>query len=283
MTKKIISAGFVFLVCCFSLAAQSKALPKGNLFIIGGGDRTNDLVKSLLQVADLSPKDYVAILPMSSIEPDTSYFYIKSDLEKWCSNYIAFLNFTREQTNDKIRLDSVKNAKLIFITGGDQARFMKVVLHTPLYSVIHEAYENGSTISGTSAGAAVMSKYMVTGNQLRGDSVYHSTFDRLWDKNVEFQEGLGLLDSVIIDQHFVVRSRYNRMLSALAAFPTFTCVGIDESTAIVVHHKEIKIVGESQVIVMREPEHLQVDNKGLIKFSDAKMSIYTAGDYFKIP
>ena len=85
---------------------------------------------------------------------------------------------------------------------------------------------------------------------------------------MEFHEGLGLLDSVIIDQHFIVRSRYNRMLSALAAFPTFTCVGIDESTAIVVHHKEVKIVGESQVIVMREPEHLQIDNKGLIKFSD---------------
>ena len=171
MIKKISSTAALFIAVCFFATAQNNSSAKGNLFIIGGGDRTDGLVKSLLQTAGLSSKDYIAILPMSSAEPDSSYFYIKSDLEKWCSNYIAFLNFTRAQTSDKTRLDSVKNAKLIFITGGDQERFMKVVLHTPLYNVIHEAYENGSTISGTSAGAAVMSKYMVTGNQLRGDTI----------------------------------------------------------------------------------------------------------------
>ena len=67
-------------------------------------------------------------------------------------------------------------------------------------------------------------------------------------------QGFGLLDSVIIDQHFIVRSRYNRMV-CIGCIPHVYNVGIDESTAIVVHHKEVKIVGESQVIVMREPEH----------------------------
>lgn len=283
MTQKLYIALLSLLFFTCSLNAQNNsAFPKGNLFIIGGGDRTDDLVKALLQTADLSAKDYIAVLPMSSAEPDSSYFYIKSDLEKWCGNYIAFLNFKREQTSDRSKLDSVRNAKLIFITGGDQSRFMNVVLNTPLYDVIHEAYNNGSTISGTSAGAAVMSKYMITGNQLRGDTVYHSTFDRLWDKNIEFQEGLGLLDSVIVDQHFIVRSRYNRMISALAAFPAFTCAGIDESTAIVVHQHTIKVVGESQVIMMKAPENLRTDNKGLIKFSDVKVSIYTSGDSFKL-
>ena len=35
---------------------------------------------------------------------------------------------------------------------------MNIVLHTPVYDAIHTAYANGSTIAGTSAGAAVMSE-----------------------------------------------------------------------------------------------------------------------------
>ena len=255
---------------------------KGSLFIIGGGDRTPSIMQALMETAALGKHDHIAILPMSGSEPDTSFYYIKQDLEPLCNNTIAFLNFTKDKVNDKQWLDSLKSAKLIFITGGDQSRFMKAVANTPVIDAIHYAYKNGATIGGTSAGAAVMSKHMVTGNQLRGDTVYHSTFDRIWDKNIEFEQGLGLLDSIIIDQHFIVRSRYNRMISALEAHPTYTCIGIDESTAIIVHASTIKIAGESQVIVMKQPENIRANKNGLIKFDDVKMSIYSSGDSFKI-
>lgn len=274
--KTILS--FILLFALSTAQAQ-----KGNLFIIGGGDRTPAVMKAMMQTAQLNKTDFVAILPMSSAEPDTSFFYIKQDLDSVCTNSVAFLNFTKDKVNDKVWLDSLKKAKLIFITGGDQSRFMKAVLHTPVYDAIHFAYNNGSTIAGTSAGAAVMSKYMITGNQLRGDTEYHATFDRLWNKNIEFEEGLGLIDSsIIIDQHFVVRSRYNRMISALESHPTFTCIGIDESTAIIVHQKQIKVAGESQVIVMQQPKNMRTTTNGLIKFDAVNMRIYTSGDIFKI-
>jgi len=267
---------FVFLG--ISLSAQQKnPSPKGKLFIIGGGDRSDMLVKKLLETADLKKTDHIAILPMSGAEPDTSYYYIKQDLEKFCGNVISNLNFTPDKINNKEWLDSVESAKLIFITGGDQIRFMKVVLHTPIYEAIHHAYEKGSTVAGTSAGAAVMSREMITGNQL-GDTVYHETFNKVRDNNIEFKEGLGLIDSVIIDQHFIKRSRYNRLLSALGKFPTFTCIGIDEGTAIIVDKKKISVTGVSQVIVMKKPKGLQITSSGLIKFHDLNESIYTDGD-----
>ncbi|MBG9376542.1 cyanophycinase [Panacibacter sp. DH6] len=255
---------------------------KGSLFIIGGGDRTPAVMQAMMQTAALGKADHIAILPMSGAEPDTSFYYISQDLKPLCSNTIAMLNFTRDKVNDRQWLDSLKTAKLIFITGGDQSHFMKAVLHTPVFDAIHEAYKNGATIAGTSAGAAVMSKHMVTGNQLRGDTVYHSTFDRIWNKNIQFEPGLGLLDSVIIDQHFVVRSRYNRMMSALEAYPSYTCIGIDESTAIIVHAGKITVAGDSQVIVMKQPTNIRANKDGLIQFDDVLMSIYTAGEYFKI-
>jgi cyanophycinase len=158
---------------------------------------------------------------------------------------------------------------------------MNIVLNTPIYTAIHEAYQNGATIAGTSAGAAVMSKQMITGNQLT-DTVYRSTFPKLVVENIEFKTGLGLLTNAIIDQHFIVRSRYNRLFSAIASFPMFTCIGIDEETAIIVQGNRVKVSGSSQVVVIRNIVKLEVTKKRQIKFKDIRFSIFTDGDEFFI-
>jgi cyanophycinase len=218
---------------------------------------------------------------MSSESPDTSYYYFKTDIETVCSNAIVNFNFTREKVNKKSWLDSLEHAKLVFITGGDQNRFMNTVLNTPVYKAIHKAYANGATIAGTSAGAAVISRSMITGNELT-DTSYHATFSKIQYNNIEIKEGLGLLDSAVIDQHFIVRSRYNRLLSVLARYPFYYCIGIDEATAIIVQGNKVKVTGESQVIVMKKPEQLKITSMGLIKWKDIEFSIYTSGDEFFI-
>lgn len=266
------------LLLCLPVFSQNK----GNLFIIGGGHKSEALMKQLLATAQINPNDYIAILPMSTEEPDTSFYYITEDFKTVCSNKTVNFNFTKTDVNKTAWLDSVRNAKLIYITGGDQSLFMNVVLNTPIHQAIKDAYKNGATIAGTSAGAAVMPYYMFTGNQLLGDTTYESTFPKLWYNNIEIKEGLGLLDSAIIDQHFIARSRYNRMLSAIAQHPTLPCIGIDEGTAIIVHNNNVKVAGRSQVIVFSNPQHLQVTKNGFIKFDDVKMSVYTDGDEFKI-
>jgi len=222
------------------------------------------------------------VLPMSSAEPDTSYFYFKKDIEGLCKNTIANLNFAADKVINSLWLDSLKHAKLIFITGGDQARFIKAVLHTPVYDAIHAAYNNGATIAGTSAGAEVMPHDMITGNQLGGDTAYSETFKKITSGNIDIKEGLGLIDSTIIDQHFIKRSRYNRLISALAKYPSYPCIGIDESTAIIVTGKKVEVAGEGQVIVLSHPEGLVINNKGQIKWKDVKMAILTAGDEFNL-
>ncbi len=270
----------ILLALCYNItkAQKSTAEPKGKLFIIGGGDRTSALMKSLLAAANLQKSDYVAVLPMASSEPDSSYYYFKEDIDKLCTNTIAYLNFSADKVNNKQWVDSLENAKLIFICGGDQARFMRAVLHTPVYGAIHRAYNKGATISGSSAGAAVMNRYMITGNELLGDTAYHETYRKIVDGNMEIKEGLGMIDSVIVDQHFIKRSRYNRLISALAKYPSFPCIGIDESTAIIVEGKKITVAGESQVIVFSNPQGLSINARGQIKWKDINMAILADGD-----
>lgn len=276
---KIFTVLFAVFICTAVYAQPHASYPKGKLFIIGGGDRPPSLMKSLLSTAALAPNDYAVVLPMSSAEPDTSFYYFKEDFKPVSGNTLVNFNFTAATVNRQQWLDSLKHAKLIFITGGDQERFMKVVLNTPVYDAIHAAYQNGATIAGTSAGAAVMSKNMITGKEFT-DTVYRATFRKLQDENIEIKTGLGLISNAVIDQHFVVRSRYNRLLSALALYPTLACIGIDEETAIIVQGNKIKVSGGGQVILVRNPKELKVTAGKLIKFKDVEFSIYTDGDEF---
>lgn len=279
--KYALSLALSFTLIFTSAWAQKPA--KGKLFIIGGGSRSNDLIKKLVETADLKAKDYVVVLPMASEVPQESVEGIAQQISQVVPNKITSFNFSRATTGNKRWVDSLRNAKLIYIAGGSQDRFMDVVWNTPVYEAIHSAYRSGSTVAGTSAGAAVMSKVMITGQQLAGDTSYKETFDKLWDKNIEFKEGLGLLDSVIIDQHFLKRSRHNRLISALAAQPDFICIGIDESTAIIVKGKDVEVTGESQVMRISEPEGLKTTDKGLIKIKDLQFGLYADGDRFMLP
>lgn len=271
--------GFVVLLCSNFTEAQT---PKGKLFIIGGGNRSDALMKQVLTVADLSKKDYIVVLPMSSEEPDSSFIFFKTQMVKLTANPIVMLNFNKETAQNQTLADSLQKAKLIFISGGDQTRFMNVVQNTPVKTAIQKAYQNGSTISGTSAGAAVMSEKMITGNQ-KLQKEYSGTFDNIRYDNLETSEGLGLLKTAIIDQHFLKRNRYNRLLSALVEFPTLTGIGIDESTAIIVRNNQIEVAGESEVIVVKSPKGiLKAKTGNLVSIENLQMSIYTAGQKFNI-
>ena len=257
---------------------------KGNLFIIGGGDRPLSMMQQMIATAQLHQKDYVAVLPMSGTNPDTSFFYIKEDIKKVCNNAIVMFNFTKATVNNQEWLDSLQHAKLIFITGGDQSRFMDIVLHTPIHEAIKKAFVNGATIAGTSAGAAMMSQQMITGNELLGDSIGSGPFTKINYNMVEIKEGLGLITTAIIDQHFIIRSRYNRLLSVLAANPTLQCIGIDEATAIIIQDKKVTVSGESQVIRMRLPAKKKTTAvKGdKVRLQQVQLDVLTEGDVFML-
>ena len=272
----------LIVILLFTVSQLQAQSPKGKLFIIGGGDRSDALMKQVLSVSELTKKDFIVVLPMSSEEPDSSFIFFKTQMVKLTPNPIVMLNFNKETAQNKKLTDSLQKAKLIFISGGDQTRFMNVVQNTPIQMAIQKAYQNGSTISGTSAGAAVMSEKMITGNQ-KLQKEYSGTFDNIRYDNLETVEGLGLLKTAIIDQHFLKRNRYNRLLSALVEFPTLTGIGIDESTAIIVRNNQIEVAGESEVIVVKNPKGILKSKKNnLISIENLHMSIYTAGQKFNI-
>jgi cyanophycinase len=277
--KIIVNLFVIIMLLQTGLMAQST---KGKLFIIGGGDRTDNLMRKMLAVSHLTKNDYIVVLPMASEEPDSSFFYFKNQIEKLTIHKIVMFNFDKSILHKKELIDSLQKAKLIFISGGDQNRFMDVVNNTTVFTAIHAAYKNGSTIAGTSAGAAVMCEHMITGNQ-KLDTNYNATFNKIQYNNLETKQGLALIKNVIIDQHFLKRNRYNRLVTAMVEFPTYVCIGIDEGTAIIVHNKQIEIAGESEVVVLKNINGISKSKKNnLVGIKKLEISVYYEGQQFNL-
>jgi cyanophycinase len=251
------------------------AEPKGKLFIIGGGSRPMEMMEGLVRIS-MSDDGYALVMAQSSIEPDTSFFYVEKQLVEFTDRPIIHLDSAKAET---FPIDSILNADLIYLTGGDQNRFLRKV-SAAYQEAILQAYHGGATIAGTSAGAALMSKVMITGDQ-KNEPEYESTYSRLEYGNAITTEGLGLLDSVVVDQHFVARSRYNRILSVMADLDYPMGAGIEESTALVVLPKGATVVGEGQVIVFSRPlEYSKNDDR--IGFRNMNLSAYLEGDTFNL-
>lgn len=266
----------VFLAFNFTFSQKSK----GKLFIIGGGSRPDFLVDRMIKEAGLKSGETVAIFPHASEEQDSSFYYAKQQFEK--RNLKALdCAFKKDEKLPPSKLDSLKTAKLIYIGGGDQVRFMEIINSNPeVKNLLKSAYQNGKMIAGTSAGAAVMSEVMITGNQLKYKD-YENTFDNIEIKNVETKQGLGFIKTAVIDQHFVVRSRYNRLLSLIIENPTYKGIGIDEGTAILVKNGEAEVVGRAQVIVFKNPKQSKKLNGDKLGAQGITLDIYLNGEKFK--
>ncbi|MGC1630994.1 MAG: cyanophycinase [Gelidibacter sp.] len=270
----------VFIGSAFCVAPVS-AQSKGKLVIIGGGSRPSAMVDRIINESGIDKSGYAIILPMSSAEPDSAVYYSgKQFIEKGIKN-IYCLDFVKDEVLTTSKVDSIRNAKMIYISGGDQNRFMDIVAGTAIEKAIHESYAKGGVIAGTSAGAAVMSKLMITGNELKHPD-YSSTFRNIEGDNIEIKTGLGMLTNVIIDQHFVKRSRYNRLISAVIEHPEMLGIGIDEATAILVSGNNAEIIGDSQVIVLKNPKRSKNVQGDKLGAHNLQLNVYLPGTKFKL-
>ena len=127
-------------------------------------------------------------------------------------------------------------------------------------------YREGAVVGGTSAGVAIMSDSMITGNQTPpGDTTgyYGDECLAIERRRVEIVSGLGFLPEAIVDQHFIRRERHNRLLSAVLERPSLLGVGIDESTALEVGPDgRWRVIGESAVLIY-DARKARITGRGL--------------------
>ncbi|HEK85286.1 MAG: cyanophycinase [Candidatus Saccharicenans sp.] len=223
--------------------------PRGHLFIIGGGERPEFMMKKFIDLANKSGDSKIIVLPMASATPEETGQEMVEEFKRLGVNSVSYFNFSRAEAEKAESAALLNGAGGIFFSGGVQTRITEAILNTPVHKKITELYQKGAVIGGTSAGAAVMSELMITGDEVRKAEEGHE-FETIQAGNVILVKGLGLVKKAIIDQHFATRKRHNRLMSVIAEHPDLLGVGIDESTAIIINPDEtFEVIGNKNVII----------------------------------
>lgn len=271
-----------FLTLLLVSCSQSKS-QKGNLIIIGGGPRPDYIMGKIVQLAG-SEKARIVIVPSASSKPLETALYQKKQFESHNPEIVDYILSTNNVVDSDSNLEKLDNATGIFISGGDQRRLSKSLLGTEVLDKIKSIYDNGGVIGGTSAGAAVMSKIMITGDELINQDTTYS-FISIQKENIDTKEGFGFITNAIIDQHFVKRKRHNRLISLVLEHPDHVGIGIDESTAIWVKpDNTFEVLGESSVIVLdaTHSKNIRSNNDLYISGENIVMHVMLSGQKFDL-
>jgi cyanophycinase len=224
---------------------------RGTLLIVGGGSQPDDLVQRFVDLAG-GTKARIAVVPMASEAAQASGEEKAEQLRGFGAEVVIF-NINRFQAESASTVRQLDGVTGIWFGGGDQIRLTRILLGTPVLQAMHRLYEKGAVLGGTSAGAAIMTDSMLTGNQRQpGDTLgyYGDEYPDVARGVIEVVPGLGFLHGVIVDQHFLRRERHNRLFSAVLERPTMVGVGIDEGTAIEVQPDGMwQVRGRSAVAV----------------------------------
>jgi len=258
--------------------------PKGTLFIIGGGHRSIEMMQRYVALAGGADRARIVVIPNASGDGDTSCWDMAKEFHALGVREVNCCLLDREQASDPRSAEKLDGATAIYFTGGDQSRVTKALAGTPVQKRLLELYRDGAVIGGTSAGAALMSQVMITGDErLNADSV--NAFHFIRKDNIVTIEGMGFLDDAIIDQHFITRKRHNRLISVVLEHPNLVGVGIDEATAIILRPGgSFEVTGEGSVIVY-DATHaagIRTDQHGNFSAHDVVMHLLVAGDGYDL-
>jgi cyanophycinase len=256
---------------------------KGHLVIIGGGDKASYIMQKIVDFAG-GVNSKIVVIPNASSDPKGSAEYNVEEFKNLGCTNVEYVMFNREDADKDSLVEKLNGATGIFFSGGDQSFLTRDMLGTKLLDKVYEIYNNGGVIGGTSAGAAVMSKLMITGNELINKDT-SDIFISIQKSNVEVKEGFGFIKTAFIDQHFIKRKRLNRSISVILENPELLGICIDESTCIIVNPDDtFKVLGENQVIVLDAEgcKNIRTDKNGNLGAEDLKMHIMISGDRFNL-
>ncbi len=273
--------------------------PKGKLIVIGGSvdrgsfsESKDDLKRNLMffekgilkRITTESLKKDLSkieiITTASNIPEEVGEEYIKAFAQLGVLN-VSVLNIkTREEANSPENVDRLKVADVVVFTGGDQLRLTSIFGGTAFHHLLLEKYQNEEfIISGTSAGAAASSNNMI---------YQGSSHEALLKGEVKITGGLGFINNVIIDTHFVQRGRIGRLLYACASNPINLGIGLGEDTGLlIVNGNNMEAIGSGLVMLvdgthMKDTNISDVEIGEPVSIENLIVHVMSLGDHYDL-
>jgi cyanophycinase len=218
-----------------TVATQAAPIAKGSLVICGGGSLPNRVLVRFVELAGGDEGRLVVIPTAGSDEEAVDETEI---IRRWTELGLGSVwvlhTRDRKEADSATFVEPLGKATGVWFQGGQQSRLADSYVGTATERAIVELFRRGGVVGGTSAGAAIQSRIMIqSGNPIP-----------------KIATGLDLLPGAIIDQHFLHRNRFNRLLLAVRKHPECIGVGIDETTAVAFQRGECCVLGGSYVTVV---------------------------------
>lgn len=276
-------------------------VPKGKLVIIGGavdlGSSLNfneninhphylkfferGILKRIITESAKGADSVVEVITTASQIPEiVGIEYVKSFKQLQVENVTVIDIRSREDANKQEYLDRISKADVIMITGGDQLRLTAIFGGTQFLQILKRRYiEEDFLIAGTSAGAAAASTNMI----YRG-----SSSEALIKGEVQITGGLGFLDSVIIDTHFVQRGRIGRLFYAVASNPGMLGIGLGEDAGLLITENNcMEAIGSGLTILVdgryiSETSIYAVEMGSPVSISDLRVHVMSIFDQYDL-
>jgi cyanophycinase len=187
----------------------------------------------------------IEVVTTATTIPDELYkAYLNGFMLLGCDNVGKLDIKTSKQADSPEILQRLQEVDGLMFTGGDQLKIPEVFRDTKALEIIKHRYQHEEKflVAGTSAGAMALTKVMIEGS---------IETQPLVKGIVVLGNGLGLLNNVIIDTHFVNRRRIPRMIEAIATNPNLVGIGLGEDTGILISKgNEIETIGSGLVVIL---------------------------------
>ena len=183
------------------------------------------------------------ITTASKIPKEIGPEYVKAFNSLGATNIDVLYIEKREQAMDPEILERLKATDVVMLTGGDQLRLTSILGGTPFHDILLDKYRNEEFIyAGTSAGAAAASNSMI---------YQGSSSEALLKGEVKITSGLGFIDNVVIDTHFVQRGRIGRLFQSVVGNPKVLGIGLGEDTGLLItNNNRMEAIGSGLVILV---------------------------------
>ncbi len=243
---------------------DSLATPSGGTAMMGGGEDLDDAFRWLCKKANGG--DFLIL----RVVGDDDY---NAHVNGICKlNSVSTLVIPdRAAANDPAVMEIIRDAEVVFVAGGNQARYVNFWRGTAVQEAINANVASGRPLGGTSAGLAVLGQFSYgclkdkdEDNDLASSDVLPNPYlDRVTLVRDFFK--VPYLDNVITDSHFAKRDRMGRTLGFLSRLVQDGWannprdIAIDEKSAVLVESDgKATVVGSGKgayfLHVMSPPE-----------------------------
>jgi cyanophycinase len=122
-----------------------------------------------------------------------------------------------EAANDPFVAAAIGKAEALFITGGDQAKYVTFWKPSPMRNALQELIRRGAPLGGTSAGLAIMGEFDFAA--LHDTAYSEESLKNPYNEGVTIDHNflaIPHLENIITDTHFKKRDRLGRSLVFMA-------------------------------------------------------------------